>query len=296
MATGKNDYTAGIAESMAGLALGLFTGVGFISSAHSVLHGISSNIYVDKNQIFFASMNELVCFDTSGIKIWKYILPKDSVSKSFLFSKDSLLILVNYGYGFFNSKRTNYGHKMILCFNKYTGQLKCYTKLNIPDFISSIKIKNGYVFLLLKNRICKWSLNDAKITDERTFDDVTFGEIDYCADEAKIYLSKNDSVFKPLSKTDSSGIYLVNKKSDVLILDKYLRNNALIPFDSIYIFRHSYKDIKFLNKNGKTFIMNDLFENAGVVNVNNLFASGNKLFSFHEQTLTIIDPEKLKQH
>jgi len=164
--------------------------------------------------------------------------------------------------------------------DKFTGQLKFYTNFNTTDYMNSVKVKEDDMFLLSKNRLYKLSLQNAKVIDEKIIDAGKFGDIKYFGDASKIYVSKNNIGFESLSQADSSSLYLVNDKNDVLKMNQNLQSLTLIPYDSLYFFHRSNKDYTFLNKEEKTFVINNLSENIGILNVSNLNFSGINFFLF----------------
>ena len=112
--TGNKDYTATAILNIAGVTLGLFTGMFVFAGGYNLAAGLVSNVIIDSSDFYIASKEYISRVNRiNGKELWSVSLPEGLPGNSTIFMNDSLIFLVNRGYAF-NGRRIIYYGK--LCF------------------------------------------------------------------------------------------------------------------------------------------------------------------------------------
>ena len=164
--TGQKNYNAGKTAGNIGMGLLLiFGGFGYFYIGENLLYNVNSNVLIDNDFIYFASMKEIVKIDkNSGNIIWKKDLPKKEASNSLLFEKDNLIVMINQGFANFDDTTIPYGKPFFAAFNKETGEQKYFSYTNNSYYLVDIYITddNNNFFSLKKSDETKLFLSPDK--------------------------------------------------------------------------------------------------------------------------------------
>ncbi len=291
--TGEKDYTSTAITNAAGVALGLLTGTFMMATGHNLVRDVVSNVLVDSSSIYFASKEKISRLDHNGQIWWTYVLPKDLTSKSSIFIKDSLLYLINEGYAFMGNRQLDYGMPFIAAFNKNTGKQIFLNTINIKkDQINGFKIKNDTIYLIFKDRISKYNLNNGSIISEKSFDLETVGELWYFVGR-QVYF-KSDSLFNSLEALDSTKHYLFTKSGKILTINDDLEILNQVNYHQLYLYYLKTKNYKFLaNENVTTVIDNSNIKVAELKASSKARLIGSKLYDMQERSFIEIDLNEL---
>jgi len=94
--TGEKDYKIATAINAAGLAAGLMTGTFFFTTGHDLIRDIVSNVHSNGEEYYFASKEIISRINKDdGKVIWMSPIPENLTSKSFVFTKDDIVFMVN---------------------------------------------------------------------------------------------------------------------------------------------------------------------------------------------------------
>ena len=172
--TGQKNYNAG--KNLRNVGMGLLQvliGFGSYYVGENLLYNVNSNVLIDNEFIYFASMEQIAKIDkNSGNIIWTNKFPKKEASKSMLFEKDNLIIMINQGVANFDNTTIPYGKPFVAVFDKETGEYKYsyYTKEQISDFDILSNFADNKVFTTNDNNVF-FSLENKFyiLTDENIF-------------------------------------------------------------------------------------------------------------------------------
>ncbi len=139
-----------------------------VTGEKNKVNSVQSNIVRDNSKIYIASKDKLVCLnEENGNIIWSIELPKDSMSKSYLFIKNQTLYLVNQGFAYKikgfphkSNEMISYGKPFFSAYQLENGLQKFLTPMGSKDIITSIELKEESVSVFSKNNIMKYSLKN----------------------------------------------------------------------------------------------------------------------------------------
>lgn len=292
--TGKKDNRGVVAANILGATFSalLNTDYEFISG-HDIITDVVSNTLMDSTDIYLADKESVARMDTDGYVLWKSDLPKKLVSKSSLFLKDSLLCMVNNGFATENSGSINYGKAFIAVFNKNTGKKIFLQTIGYKNQqILSYEIEKDTLTLLSKNRIFKHSLKDGRELNERYYKTDSLGEFTKFA-EPGMYVLSDSVTIKPLL-SDSTNLYVVSSKNQILVLNNQLDITNIIPNEKICFCYLETKGYKLIDAGESTFVIDKNNKLVAELDISgNATLIGTKLYEVQGKSLIEIDLDKL---
>lgn len=292
--TGKNDYAKSIAINTAGIALGLLTGAFVVYPGRDAYTDLVSNILIDSTNVYFASANQLAKFMESGDLVWFTDLPKDDVSKSVLFKKDSIIYMLNTGTAYYNNHKVDYGKPFLAAFMAKTGMLKYINFLGEDKIrISDYEIYNDTLMIVFNDAISKYRLSNGTLIKEKIMDPDTFGEqLKFVGDHVFVQLG---GTFKSLVKNDPTHHYLYNKKGKVWSINKNLTVDKQGTVDQFYKQYLTTPFGEYIYKEGNTKVIDNAGKEIAEMDVpNSSLILGNYLYCVKDKTLLRIPINDLK--
>lgn len=287
--TGEKDYTTTAVANAAGIALGVLTGTFVLSTGHNLVRDIVSNVLVDSANIYFASKEKIACLNHNGQMKWNISLPKNLVSKSSIFIKDSILYMINNGFAFMGYRQLDYGTPFIAAFDTKTGkQLFLRTINGKKDQINGFEINRDTISLVFKDKVSKYIMHDGSLILEKLFNSETYGELNYFI-SSQVYV-KTDSIYKSLSLSDTTKQYLYTKSGKTLVLNDKLEIVNQIDYDQLYIYYLWDNNYKFIAKDNKTIVLDK--NNRIVANIDISGKSikiGSKIYDVQDKSFVEID-------
>ena len=294
--TGKKKYGRMIAANAAGIALGLFSGTYLLTAGHDLVRNVASNVCSDNTGIYFASKEKIARInEDNGTIIWSCPLQEDLTSKSFLFTDNNHVFMVNCGYAFMGNRLIDYGTPFFAAYDKETGEQIFFSTINITkNPILNFKIKDNNLLLLFKDRFMKYSLSDGAKIIEKTIDNNEFGELRGFVGNS-VYIDIGNSYLANLIFSDVSKNFIFTTNNRVLIFDDELNYVGDIRAEQLYIARLRIGDYLLVMQNNKTFILDT--DNKKVMEIdtilNNPVLIGDKLYSIRESSFFEIDAANL---
>lgn len=163
--TGRNDYKNTAIANGIGIGLGLLTGTFIISYGSEKIGEISSNVLVDGDDIYYASKEQIVKLNKhSGEMEWRQPLLSNHASKSYLFSNDNSVFMVNTGVAYKGGRWVDEGKAYIASFDKYTGTQMLLLALNKrKERILDYEKLGNDLYLVFKNTIAKYSTETGEL-------------------------------------------------------------------------------------------------------------------------------------
>lgn len=303
--TGARDYTALITTSLAGIGLGLITGnfvysgltLGLIadnlisSSGYSVIYDAVSNVLIHSSKIYWASKQNLVQLDTSGMVLWKYNLPEDEVSKSHIFINDSILCMLNFGYAFSTSQYQSviYGQPFIAGFNKNSGNKIYYQLLkDNKNPILGYKVKNNNLVVFSNSKLSKYSMDNGELIKEKAIDTDSLGLLD-CFVTNETYILK-DSVLICLNDSNSTNYCIMTKHKKIIQINNQLEVLNKLDNKDSYVKYLVKSDFKFVGNSTDSYILDK--NNNVIANIkasNKAILIGTKLYDKQSKSMVVID-------
>jgi len=162
MSTGKKDYAKAIATNVAlgclsGCLMGLTgTYVSTPPAKADVYKGLSSNLCIVENEIYYSAMEYFVCVDIhSGKELWRTTLPEQG-GKTILCEEDSNILMVGEGYCMKYCYKNNryigeyhkYGKPFVAKFDRLTGQEEFFTLIDSQTPVKDLKISSDGYFII----------------------------------------------------------------------------------------------------------------------------------------------------
>jgi hypothetical protein len=223
--------------------------------ANKLVEGVVSNVVVDSANLYFASKEKIARLNHRGEIIWSSSLPVDLTSKSFIFIRDGIIYMINYGYAFMGYHTLHYGKPFIAAFNSNTGQqIYLNTTNGKRDKINGFQIRGVKIFLVLKNRIAEYSLSDGSFIREKNFK-IGLDEdmVDYIGNQVYI---KTDSSYTNLALSDSTTHCIFRYNNKVLVLNDRFEIVKQMDSSELYICYLKEGDLRFLVNGDKTTVIN----------------------------------------
>jgi len=292
--TGKKDHSATVGANVISFAFSMLLGADFeTTTGYDLITDVVSNALVDSTGIYLADKESIVSLYRDGFVLWKNNLPKKLVSKSSLFFKDSLICMVNDGFASLNSESINYGKPFVAAYDKNTGKkLFLNTIGSKSQQILSFEIQKDTLILLSKNRIFRYSLKDGTELFEQYFKTDSVGEFTQFG-ENNMFLISDSATVKPLL-SDSTNLYVVTNKNQLLILNNQLDITNIIPNDKLCFCYLETKGYKFLDAGESTLVIDKNNKQVAELDIlGNVMLIGTKLFEVQGKSLVEIDLDQL---
>jgi hypothetical protein len=293
--TGNKDYTATAILNVAGVTLGLFTGMFVFFGGYNLAADLVSNVIIDSSDLYLASKENLSRVNRiTGKKVWSTGLSKDLQSTSAIFMNDSLIFLVNRGYAFNGRRFIYYGKPFIAAYSKDTGEEKYYTV--IPGHrirINMIFIKDDALYLILEDKISKYSLENGSRISEKAYNASEFDGL-RGININKAFIRISDSEFENLASHGPDRYYVHSTKRMLLGIDEVLNIDRIYPMEDIYVNYLEANGFRFLVNDGKTTIIDsDNQKIAELPFINKATIIGDKLYGFEGTSLFEINLEDI---
>ena len=296
--TGEKDYTGTAAKNAIGVAAGLLTGTFAISTGYDLIRNLVSNTIIDSTNIYIASKEQIAKIDKhTGEIVWKFPFPDSFASKSSIFMNDSVIFVINKGMAYMGYRQLNFGTPFFAAFNRQTSeQIFLSTILVKNDPILSFDVLNEEVFLIFKNRIMKYSMEEGfkeagfRI-EEKEFPKDNFGELKYFVGNQAFITSQNGDLLS-LHQSDSTNVFVYTSQGKILSIDKELNITKTLDSEDLSIYYQRTKDFKFIAKDKNTFIVNnDGKKIAEIGTTSKAFLIGNTLYDTQDKSFIAIDLE-----
>ena len=289
--TGKKDYTEAAVLNAVGVAAGILTGSFFMSTGHNLVRELVSNSIVDSSNIYFASKEQLVKIDKqSGEIVWKFSFPNDLASKSSIFMNDSVIFMINKGMAFMGNRQLVFGKPFFAAFDRQTGKQIFFSLINVKDGpILSFQIHGKDFFLAFKNSIMKYSMETGNMNAEKEFPKDSFGELKYFIGNQVFITTQNGDLIN-LPQSDSTKVFLYTNQGKTLSIDSDLNITKTIAYEDLSFYYLRAKELKFIAKDKKTLIVNNLGKSIAEIDVTSkAFMIGNVLYDTQGNNFTTID-------
>jgi len=227
--TGTKDYANTVGANVAGVALGLLTGTFVITTGYDIVSDLVSNVLMDDLDFYFASKEELVRIDKqTGEIIWKQPLPKNLTGKSTIFIEDGRIFMINQGIAFMGNRRINFGGPFIAAFDRETGkQIFMAAMGEKKDPILSYRLAENEIYLVSKDKLTKYTKETGQFIMEKTFHKNELGELKHFIGDQVFIANENDE-FVSLPQTDTTKIFVLTNKGNVLVMDNQLEITSTI--------------------------------------------------------------------
>ena len=296
--TGEIDRSGTAAANAAGVGLGLLTGTFMFSTGYNLIWNIVSNVHSDNVGIYFASKERIARINEYGEVTWVNQFPAGLPSKSFLFSDEDLVYMINYGYASMNNGQFSYGTPFFAAYDKENGAQVFLSTINITrNPIIDFKILEDCVLLVFRDRIIKYSLLDGAQILEKMININELGRLTGFVGNNRVYIDAENSSLANLTLSDISKSYILTSNNQVLIVDDELNIVGDIGTDQFYIANRRIDDFLFVTKDNKTFILDA--DNKKVAEIDMELKPvwiGDKLYSVRENSFFEIDVANLIEH
>ncbi|HEY5687800.1 MAG TPA: PQQ-binding-like beta-propeller repeat protein [Yeosuana sp.] len=289
--TGKKDYTETIAKNVAGIALGVLTGVGVVSTGHNLVRDIVSNVLVDSLNLYLSSKDQLVKINKdTGEVIWNHPFQSDLQSKSSIFMNDSLVFMINKGYAYMGNRQLNFGTPFIAAFNKDTGEQKYLSLINVKDDpILGFHILDKEIYLVFKNRLAKYSQETGDLVKEMSFSEQEYGALKYFVGN-QVFGTNENGDLRNLIQSDTTKVFVFTNNNKIVAVDNQLNITKTIDFEDLNIYYLKTKGYKFFAKDKLTLIIDNEGKKVAEIEVTSkAFLIGETLYDRQENSFFAIN-------
>lgn len=235
--TGKKDYTASIAGTLAGVASGLLTGNYAVVTGHTLIADLVSNTLIDESSFTLATAEEVIKLDYSGDTIWTQPMDQKEASQSYIWEDELSIYMLNTGYARRNYTTVSIGKAFVAAFEKETGEEIYKTYLSEDDeYVAGFKESGNSVLLLFENRIAQFKLSEGEITSVKETDSLEKGSLaGFIGYQA--FRKDGENVYYSITGHDRSNNYIITDEEHVLVLDHLFNHVETIRLNDLYIMK-----------------------------------------------------------
>jgi len=132
--------------------------------------GINSDVYSDSLSFYFASKEKIVSIDKKGNVLWSTNFPENIASKSFVFKRNNVVYVVNYGYIIDGFQRVSFGSPFLAAYDAVSGNKK-YLNFTIGDVpVLDFGLNGDTLIIVQKKNIELVNLGKGELFQRRSFD------------------------------------------------------------------------------------------------------------------------------
>ncbi len=289
--TGKDDYSGTVITDIAGIAVGILTGVGFYTTGHKVVSGIASNILSDTSGFYFVSKQRIAKINKqNGKMFWFFGINKSLACKSYIFLKDSLLYVVNMGYAFVNRRKVDMGVPYLSAFNKETGKQVFFNIISEKKKpIVYLEFKDDVFTIIFGNSVARYSAKSGALLRAKTYFTKKFRIFSTLLGR-NIFKKGEDATFTNLRDSDTTKTIVLTDKEKILEIDSALNITDTINSRQLYVGYLKKDGFVFIKNDKETFILDSNFREVAKLNLSGkLFLTKDKLYGKQGQNILEID-------
>ncbi len=235
--TGIDDYTSQVAAAATGIALGILTGVVVVPVGHDIITNIVSNVLQIDDYYYIATKDKIACINNiNGTCKWINGFEKGFASNSEIFTHDSLLLMVNFGYGSLGNHNVNIGKPFIAAYSIETGNQLFMNVVSEKrkDGIQSYTIKDDEIWLAFTDRIAKYSLRTGElIYSNQTLLNNTSTNIFYFVDDG-VYVD-NDIYVLPIQDKFKEAKFVYISSDSIMVVNEHIMEQHIYSINEVYV-------------------------------------------------------------
>lgn len=295
----RRDIGKTIAKNVAGIALGVLTGVYVYNTNLDVATEMVSNILIDPSgDLLQASRDKIARVDMNGSEKWSTPLPKDITSKSSLFVMNDVVYMINKGFAFYNGNFSMIGDPYFAAFDLNDGRQIYLEEIHEKkDFIRNFQVIDDLLFLVFQTKVATYSLSDGKFQKLHEFKGLDKGEELDAFFESDIFVKQTDSQFVDLSRKNPELSYIRTDEYRVFSLNDSLDVVEQFNKEHIYHKTVDYGDYTFITNDDKTsIILNAQYQPvAEIKTTSNMFIRKDKLYAVERDAIWETDLKQLQE-
>ncbi len=293
--TGSRDYTATVIANAASIIVGALTGTYTTYNGYDVVTDIASNVWMEDTSFYFASRESMARLDVDGTTRWSCELPRKKTSKSSVFTTDSLVFVINYGYAFLDNRKVNFGKPFIAAFNKKTGRQAFQTEIDESEVqIADYILGSDAIMLLFKNKIAKYSMTNGLLISEKSIQTETTG--DFTSFTSEQFFVETDSAYQSFESLEPDKLHVVTEKNKLLTINDLFEIETITEPENLFTLYGSSEELRFLKKGDETIVINNENKKVAVLQASpNAISFGAKLYDIQKNCLLEFDLSGLHQ-
>jgi|GEM_PF-1451322 len=291
--TGKKDYTAAVVGSLVGIAAGLLTGHYSITTGHTLISDMVSNVLIDDHSFTLATANEVVKLDYSGEVMWSQSLNESEASYSTIWEENDIIYMLNTGYARRGYFKVPFGTAFITAFEKETGNeiYKNYINIDKKEFIHGQQLSGDRILLLFDNRIEQYALSDGTLIKSKITDSYEQGSLVGFVGY-QVFRQDGENVYYSITTHDSYSNYILTMDENVLVLDHHFEFIEAFPYDELFLLNAGGEDYYVITNYANTHSLlldRHLMPMAEIEASGEVYRHGNSLYIVDEKKLVKLD-------
>jgi len=260
------------------------------STATYNAHNINSPVFIDSLQYYWASRDKLWCFNNKGEIKWSSPLNPDLTSSSFIYKKDSTILLINRGvvHGMYNYS-IPYGKPYIakISTNGNQENFKLLSKKKEP--LEGFLFDKDTLLVCFPKKLIKYNLKDLSLIKEKEFKFKSEEKFDMFIG-GRIYKQNADQSFVCLTASDSTKLYLLNKGDNIVGYDYDLNQISSQKRSDFYILVYLGKDFRVIKNNDRSIIIDKDGKSVAEISLGKIVRIYNKtLYHVDKNVLSVVD-------
>lgn len=255
--TGVDDVKGALLQGLvaiAGASAGMALGAGYYYMP-MIEKNVITKLYADvircDSLYYFSDRRNVVCLDSRFQTVWEHELPSKTAARSVLLADDSLLYMLNMGYGLKNwGMPKKMGRPFIAAFDRRTGQQQFMNMLTMrKDMVADAMLTGRGVYMMFDDGLAyKADMRDS-VVSITPWNQKEYGRLTSMAHIPVFIGYSLKGTYEPfdfdgqncLVMTEKGDAYVVNERLD--IRERYANRQLYYPVcergDRVWIY-HSY--------------------------------------------------------
>jgi len=267
----------------------------YMSSESDGFTGLMSNVLIDSNFIYMASQYQIVKLNKNSRDVaWKHPFRHNLTTASSIFVDDSMVYIINRGFGFKGKQQREHGRTFIAAFDKQTGERKYFTLLTKEDgAILGFRLVKDEVYLLFQNKIATFNVKTGNGVHAKEFPKEDFDELRFFIGE-QVFIDNQHEHFFSLVQNDSTNLHILTTQNKIISINNQLDVMHEFEMEDVWVNYLHTEDYQFIAKDNKTFIINHTGKKiAELESSKNAFLMDNVLYDTRNKSFIAIDLKSL---
>lgn len=247
-----------------------------------------SNVVVHDENIFFATVDEVISVDFEGNVQWKYKQPGPAYEMSKIFVHNEMVYVINAGRPV--SDGSVHGIFYFSALNRLTGRphAEIYPGFDTAEYLTDFYIRDSTIVLAKSDGVAEYALDDLTVVRENSFGDPVFGSgLDKIVSPP--YFVMADGKLENRSETGPDGFYIENRAGMKIEFTPEFELNAVVRKPQFFQFKQRSSDLTVLENGSDAVVLNGDLKILNTPELTrNVEIIGSHLYDFHEDKLMII--------
>lgn len=289
--TGIPDYKKQLTDLILKSSYYYFSGLILAPMDQYVTSGMVSNVVIEGNDIYFASVGRVVRLDKrTGKVIWYYKFPDELSGKSKLFKQDGKLIMINSGIAESSSGPVLYGKPFIAAIEPETGAgIYMYYPEDGTNQLIDYRIRGENMIVLSNQMIFEYSWKVGKVIHAKNINPDKYNGMT-CFHDSELFVSSKDSSGGFIHVEGTTQLLVQTDKNQILVFNQNLQVINCLEAADVYRRFEYERGICFITNGKEIVILDSSYNTLAEIRLSvNYILSDHKLYATEGQSLYVVD-------